>query len=498
MLHLEKVFINILSMSTIASIVFILILFARKLLRNKVTFQKLNLLWIVFILVLIFPINFSSKLSIKNYIPNSEKVIIDISNVYKDDSNNINTSYSNDLATTSSTNYITILSIIWFAITIVFVVKDIIIYNTILLNNEKLLLPQNINEIFEKCKKKLNVKGNIKIVLQNKVKTPSLHGIWDPKILITNDIVELSNDEIEYIILHELNHYKNYHNIYYVVLNFFEGIYWFNPIMHFAGKIIREDLEFITDNLVVKEDIDIKEYGKTIVKISGLSSYSIYALPSICNDKEDLERRIKQMKNKVVDTKYSLVCIVVVITVISLVTISLASNKIETENNYIISVYSGEDEEIIKNLNELDLEKDAEVNKEITNNQTELVVPIAGARITSPFGKRVHPLTKEERFHSGVDVSAKEGEEIHAVADGMVISAAFDSNNGNYVKIQHYDGIISTYAHGSKFLVSRGDNVKAGDVIMLVGKTGNATGPHLHFEMINAEGEYIDVNQLFE
>ena len=82
MLHLENVFVNILSMSTIASIVFILILFARKLLKSKISFQKLNLLWIVFILVLIFPINFSSKLSIKNYIPNSDKVIIDISNPF--------------------------------------------------------------------------------------------------------------------------------------------------------------------------------------------------------------------------------------------------------------------------------------------------------------------------------------------------------------------------------------------------------------------------------
>lgn len=497
MLQLESLFINILSMSTIASVVFILILFARKLLRNKISFQKLNLLWIVFILVLIFPINFSSKLSIKNYIPNSEKVIIDISNVYKDDSNTT-TNYSNDIVNTTSINYITILSTIWIAISIVLVVKDIIIYNTILLNNEKTQVPQNIIEIFEKCKRKLNVKGNIKIVLQDKVKTPSLHGILDPKILITNDIVELSNYEIELILLHELNHYKNYHNIYYVVLKCFESIYWFNPIMYFAGKIIREDLEFIIDNLVIKEDIDVKKYGKTIVKISSLSSFPIYALPSICNDKEDLERRIKQMKNKVIDTKYSLVCIIVVIAIISLVTISLASNKIETENNYIISVYSGEDEEIINSLNELDLEKDTEANEEITNNQTELVVPIAGARITSSFGKRIHPITKEEKFHSGVDVAAEEGEEIHAVADGMVISAAFDSSNGNYVKVKHHDGTISTYAHGSKFMVSLGDNVNAGDVIMLVGKTGDATGPHLHFEMVNAEGEYIDVNQLFE
>ena len=83
-----------------------------------------------------------------------------------------------------------------------------------------------------------------------------------------------------------------------------------------------------------------------------------------------------------------------------------------------------------------------------------------------------------------------------AVMDGTVTFSEYVSNTGLTVKIEHKDGSTSVYAHGSEILVDVGDEVKAGDKIMLVGSTGMATGPHLHFEMINKDGEYIDVNQL--
>lgn len=84
MSFLENLFINILSMSTIASALMIIILVIRNFLKNKISLSKLSLLWIIFIIVLIFPINFSSRLSIKNYIniDNDEKIILDISNSY--------------------------------------------------------------------------------------------------------------------------------------------------------------------------------------------------------------------------------------------------------------------------------------------------------------------------------------------------------------------------------------------------------------------------------
>lgn len=499
MFQLQNVFMNILSMSTIASIVFILVLFARKFLKSKISFSKINLLWIIFILVLIFPIKFSSKLSIKNYIPNPEKVIVDISKSY--DLNQVNSELTKNISNEKKIDYIQIISVSWLLVAIILIAKDIISYNTFLHNNKIQSVPENITEKLQKSMKRLNIQKDVKLVIQGKIKTPSLHGILDPKILLTNDILELSDDEIECILLHELNHYKQHHNVYYLLLRFIERIYWFNPIVYIAGKIIRQDLEFITDNLVINEGIKLKDYCKTIVKVASLSNLSIYALPSICNDKEDLERRIKQMKNKVVDTKYAFVCIVVVLVMISLVTISLASNKVENSSisrdnvEYTATslTYTEKEENVETSSNEMEVILE---NKEIIT--TELVVPLKDARISAKFGKRIHPITNEEIFHSGVDVAADEGEEVLAVADGKVIEVGFNSNQGNYVTIKHQDGTTSLYAHGSKILASLNQEVTAGEIIMLVGSTGMATGPHLHFEMQNEVGEYIDVNQLFE
>ena len=96
------------------------------------------------------------------------------------------------------------------------------------------------------------------------------------------------------------------------------------------------------------------------------------------------------------------------------------------------------------------------------------------------------------------DANTNVTDEIVATADGKVIFADYNGTRGNTVKIEHADGNTSVYSHGSKILVKDGDSVKAGDVIMTVGSTGMATGPHLHFEIINAQGEYVDVNQMFE
>ena len=96
------------------------------------------------------------------------------------------------------------------------------------------------------------------------------------------------------------------------------------------------------------------------------------------------------------------------------------------------------------------------------------------------------------------DANTNVTDEIVATADGKVIFADYNGTRGNTVKIEHANGNTSVYSHGSKILVKDGDSVKAGDVIMTVGSTGMATGPHLHFEIINAQGEYVDVNQMFE
>lgn len=106
-----------------------------------------------------------------------------------------------------------------------------------------------------------------------------------------------------------------------------------------------------------------------------------------------------------------------------------------------------------------------------------------GTRISSPYGKRIHPVLGTEKMHTGTDLAVGTGTEIRAIADGRVRYATEDSVNGKFIKIDHGHGLASAYCHASELLVKRGQMVKKGDVIMLSGATGRVSGPHLHFQM---------------
>lgn len=114
--------------------------------------------------------------------------------------------------------------------------------------------------------------------------------------------------------------------------------------------------------------------------------------------------------------------------------------------------------------------------------------PVSGI-ITSEYSFRKNPFfgtnanETEYEFHSGIDIAAPEGTEIAAYLDGVVEKCALSASYGYYVIIDHGDGLKTLYAHAQKLLCSEGERVCRGQSIALVGETGKATGPHLHFEV---------------
>ena len=113
--------------------------------------------------------------------------------------------------------------------------------------------------------------------------------------------------------------------------------------------------------------------------------------------------------------------------------------------------------------------------------------PITGT-ITSRYG--VSSSIRSSR-HTGLDIAATKGTPIKVVADGTVTFARYNGSYGYLVKVNHGNGVETWYAHTSKMYVTVGQEVKAGDIIALVGSTGNSTGPHLHFE-IRINGEHVN------
>ncbi len=117
-----------------------------------------------------------------------------------------------------------------------------------------------------------------------------------------------------------------------------------------------------------------------------------------------------------------------------------------------------------------------------------LRTPLDGARISSGFGMRHHPVLGYTRMHQGVDFAAPTGTPVYAAADGVVASAGMANGYGRLVKLRHGGGTETHYAHLSAFArgLKPGQRVRQGDVIGRVGSSGLATGPHLHYELVQA------------
>lgn len=126
-------------------------------------------------------------------------------------------------------------------------------------------------------------------------------------------------------------------------------------------------------------------------------------------------------------------------------------------------------------------ETPSDVSLEVPELPFEYTCPVEGYT-SSGFGYRMHPIQNEIKYHYGTDFAANKGESVHAFADGTIVAEGENDGYGNYVLIFHEDGYSTLYAHCSKLCMNCGA-VKKGDVIALVGDTGLATGPHLHFEL---------------
>ena len=116
--------------------------------------------------------------------------------------------------------------------------------------------------------------------------------------------------------------------------------------------------------------------------------------------------------------------------------------------------------------------------------------PLASyTRISDEYGMRIHPTLGVEQFHNGVDFASPKGTAIYAAYDGVVVAATYSGTMGNYVMIDHGDGLYTIYMHASALYVEKDDIVVRGETIAAVGSTGRSTGNHLHFS-VRLNGEY--------
>jgi len=123
--------------------------------------------------------------------------------------------------------------------------------------------------------------------------------------------------------------------------------------------------------------------------------------------------------------------------------------------------------------------------------------PINGARLSSPFGLRKHPILGYNKQHNGTDFAAPSGTPIMASGSGVVVLAKWCGGGGNCIKIKHNSTYQTVYAHMKSFArgMKAGKKVRQGEIIGYVGSTGMSTGPHLHYEVI-VNGKKVNSQKL--
>jgi murein DD-endopeptidase MepM/ murein hydrolase activator NlpD len=137
---------------------------------------------------------------------------------------------------------------------------------------------------------------------------------------------------------------------------------------------------------------------------------------------------------------------------------------------------------ILSEINQSDKSEDKD-----TPQSSDFLRPVSGP-ITSPFGPRVHPIYGTQGYHKGIDYGAPSGTPIKSSKSGTVVLAKYSTSYGNYIIVNHGNGVQTLYAHASSLNCSVGQKVQQGQVIAYVGSTGWSTGAHLHFEIrINEE-----------
>lgn len=231
------------------------------------------------------------------------------------------------------------------------------------------------------------------------------------------------------------------------------------------------DIEPTLEKILVKEKILKQIDNYTLIENILKQKYIIYLIE--INNEEKIYVSTEEKANQIVE-----------------------EIKKEIGDNLKISIEKIEtiDKNLLMDEDSLKKEKSDIIRKNIllssrntsvrTTEKQKYIWPTTSHTITSNYGYRVNPISKIYSLHTGLDIGVASNSPIFSVAEGTVTFASWNGGYGYQVKIQHKNGIITTYSHNNKLEVKKGDEVVQGQIIARSGSTGNSTGPHLHIEFI--------------
>ena len=318
---MENIWGYTLSATIYGSIAGIVILVIKVLMKNKLNKKYAYLLWMILIIKLVMPFGPESSFSLFNQIPIKINSQVNMNNNSNINEYTIDTDYeghsskntSQEAIITQSASiinneseksiFINVIPLVWISGAVLTSVSYTVIYLHFMENIRK---KENIKydyleSVLNGCKEKLHIKRKINIVVDDMINSPSLIGIWKIRIIIPNNLTNLSKEELQHIFLHELCHFKSKDTWVDNMLVFLQCIHWFNPIIWYLFKQMRNDMEMACDERVlsVLNEKDHNKYGLTMLTVLEKVNYNKkFALGlNMADDKKTIKKRVELIKN---------------------------------------------------------------------------------------------------------------------------------------------------------------------------------------------------------
>ena len=323
-----NLFSEIVYMAIVSSVIGIVILGIRKILKNKISPKYRYLIWSIFIISLIVPIRSLGNFNI--YEITEFKSSIENIKVYK---NTEFESFDNEIVKNISVNNITkyktykeYIAIAIELISILCFIRYMLRYLLFLkyINKDK-LHDERINRILEYCKSELNIKRNFEIVPQAKIRTPAIFGIFKMRILMPKEVLKMPDENLTGILMHELSHYKRKDNYVNIIFQFAKIVYWFNPIVYICIRNIRNDIELETDEMAISKfgDKNSFKYCETMIAVAAMSGARRMPIIGFASATEVLEERIDMIIAREKFEKSSTITAIICFAIIAVVWITL-------------------------------------------------------------------------------------------------------------------------------------------------------------------------------
>lgn len=382
-----------------------------------------------------------------------------------------------------------IAAVVWLAgasAAVIYILYGHMKFSVFLRKEGRAAVPSDLQDLFVLICKRSGIRLPVSLRLSSQVTTPTLFGLISPVVLIPRNMADQLNAvEWECVFRHELVHYKRMDIWVNTIFTLLAAVHWFNPAIWYGLHRMRFEQEAACDASVLAALGTKDTYADSLIKVLeiGASQRSAPAGIGFSNYKNVIKRRMNMIRNYQPSNKRAallgtvVLCIVALFALPSTFAKEFAKNPASAEDVQA----EGEQKETVS--------PSTGVLEEIS-----FVMPASG-KITSVFGYRTHPVTKQPLLHDGIDIANREGTDVFASSSGKVIKAEYDSAYGFTVVIEHNESWQSEYRHLKELSVNQGDIVNTNDGIGQMGHTGQATGSHLHFS-IRKDGEYLDPEPL--